>query len=93
MTGAKGATLIDIIECGDYLNHSIFSAAELRSGLAKLLAAGCIKETKGRWIATRSKAVFDLKVFTDPQKGVPGWSHPLSDDVIRQAIDAYVKKF
>lgn len=92
--GRKGASLVDIVSVGDYLNHSIFSLAELRSGLARLLAAGCIKEKKGLWsVVAKAKPAFDSKRFTDPQKGEPDWTYPLEEDVYKGAVAAYQERF
>src|SRR4051812_23670878 len=39
---SKPASLQDIIGAGDAINHAIFTDAELRRGLAKLIAAGYV---------------------------------------------------
>jgi hypothetical protein len=45
--GRDGATLRDIISVGDYINHSIFTGAEIRRGIAKLSSCGYIRERNG----------------------------------------------
>ena len=47
--GETGATLKDIIAAGDFLNHAIFTGAELRRGFAKLLAAGYVVKVADRF--------------------------------------------
>lgn len=91
----KGAALVDILSVGDYLNRSIFSLPELRSGLAKLLAAGCIREKKGLWwaAAKSTSATFDPKRFTDPRQGEPDWTYPLDERAYLDAVAAYRKGF
>ena len=93
MKGKQGATLADIIRCGDMDNHAIFTLPELRTGLAKLLAAGCIKTASGRWLKVHPmpKVRGNSKIFTDPQLGDPRWSYPLPDKEYREAVDAYLK--
>jgi hypothetical protein len=47
-----GATLKDVIAAGDFINHSIFNAGELRRGLAKLTTGGFVREEAGRFSLT-----------------------------------------
>jgi len=46
---SRGANLTDLIAVGDYINHAIFSAVELRRGLAKLSYSGYILERESRF--------------------------------------------
>jgi len=50
--GRDGATLARIIEVGDVIEHAIFNADELESGLARLTSGGYLKEKKGVFFAT-----------------------------------------
>lgn len=47
--GRSGAPLKDIIAAGDSLNHAIFTGAELRRGLSKLVAAGYVVQVDDRF--------------------------------------------
>lgn len=95
-SGAKGATLSEVIAWGDALNHAIFTPAELRSGFAKLLAARYIAERDGRWFISELNqnpdVVGNSRKATDPEVGEPCWSYPISDEVIHGAIAAYLKQ-
>jgi|WetSurMetagenome_2_1015567.scaffolds.fasta_scaffold165923_1 hypothetical protein len=51
----KGSSLRDIIAVGDYINHAIFTGAELRRGLSKLLHAGYIREEGERFLLSGRK--------------------------------------
>ena len=94
--GKAGASLRDVIAAGDMLNHSIFSAAELRAGLAKLLAARYIREKAGKWYIRESgrdpRVIGDSKSWPDPRDQDPDWNYPLTDEVIKQAINDYLNK-
>ena len=48
----RGASLYEIIYAGDYLNTRPFTAQELRRGMAKLTAAGYVREYRGRFALT-----------------------------------------
>lgn len=48
----RPAGLRDIVSCGDYLNHSVFSFDEMQGGLARLLRAGLIRQTSDGWAAS-----------------------------------------
>jgi hypothetical protein len=48
----RSAGLRDLVSCGDYINHAIFTFEELRGGLAHLLRAGLIRQTPDGWAAT-----------------------------------------
>ena len=92
----KGATLKDVIAAGDALNHAIFTPAELRTGLAKLLAARHIVEKEGKWFiheAGRDPSVKGTSTWTsrDPNFQDPRWNYPLSDGVIEQAFRDYLR--
>lgn len=42
--GRTGGDLVGIISAGDFLNHAVFTPAEIRSGLARLIAAGHVAD-------------------------------------------------
>ena len=58
----KAATLAHIIEYGDGLNHGIFNLDELQSGLARLTAAGLVRE-EGKEFLPQAQAAEWFKEF------------------------------
>jgi hypothetical protein len=55
--GRRGASLRDIIAAGDYINHAILTGPQIRRGFAKLISAGLVRETAGRFrIAGKANA-------------------------------------
>ena len=48
------AGMQEIIEAGDGINHAIFTDEELEGGLARLTAAGLIKEKNGVFFPSRA---------------------------------------
>jgi hypothetical protein len=93
--GKAGATLRDVIAAGDMLNRAIFSAAELRGGFAKLLAARCIRRNAGKWYLRETgrnpRVVGDSTSWPDPRRQDPQWSYPLSDREIEEAVQEYLE--
>src|SRR5882724_750992 len=65
----KGSTLGSIIGVGDYINHSIFSFDELKSGLEKLVSIGYVVIKKDRFLTT-SKFERDYKTLKTIPKGM-----------------------
>jgi hypothetical protein len=59
--GKDGARLRDIIATGDYINHAILSAPQLRRGIAKLTSAGYLRERNGRFQLAGKAAAFRKK--------------------------------
>jgi len=52
-----GAELKDVIAAGDMINHAMLTAAELRRGFAKLVAAGHVEERADRFFLTGEAVV------------------------------------
>ncbi len=50
--GRRGASLRAITYTGDYLELYVFTAQELRRGMAKLTSAGYVREVRGRFALT-----------------------------------------
>lgn len=94
--GPRGAELTSILAAGDYLNHSIFSLAELRTGFAKLLAARYVVMKQGRWsVRKRGRhpdVVVDATRWVDPRVEEPGWSYPLDEQTFKDAVAAYEQR-
>lgn len=78
---SRGASLRDIISIGDYINHSIFSASELRCGLAKLSYSGYILERESRFFL-HGRA----QEFSTAQQEKP----PQSLSKLEQALDKFL---
>ena len=95
-TAKGGASLADVIAWADALNHAIFTPAELRSGFAKLLAARYIAVKNGEWFINEHdrnpNVIGNSKRLTDPELGEPGWSYPLSDSDIHDAVISYQRR-
>lgn len=91
--GANGATLKDVITAGDMINHAVFTPTELRTGFAKLLAAGWVTEKDGKWFVREGgrtvRVIGESNVWPDPNTPDPRWNHPLSDEEISAAVRAY----
>jgi hypothetical protein len=51
----RGAGLRDVIAVGDYINHAIFTAREIREGVFRLAAAGYVVIAQGK-MKIRGKA-------------------------------------
>ena len=65
----KGATLDQIIGAGDGIEHAIFNADELESGLARLTANGYVKEKAGVFSAT-AKVKRAYEKTTSPRRSI-----------------------
>jgi hypothetical protein len=59
--GRAGAELSGIIAAGDFLNHAVFTAAEIRRGLGRLTAAGHVA-VRGLKYSLKGKAAAFWKV-------------------------------
>jgi hypothetical protein len=60
--GRRGASLRDIVAAGDYINHAILTGPQIRRGLAKLITAGFIRETAGRFKVAGEASAFWKKL-------------------------------
>ena len=67
--GNGGATLEKIVAIGDGIEHAIFNADELESGLARLTFGGYVKENKGVFSATR-KVMKAYAKTTSPRRAI-----------------------
>ena len=67
--GSGGANLQKIVAIGDVIEHAIFNADELESGLARLTSGGYIKEHKGVFAAT-SKVMKAYAKTTSPRRRI-----------------------
>jgi len=54
---AGGAELKDVVGAGDMINHAMLTAAELRRGFAKLVAAGLVEDRAERFFLTGEAVV------------------------------------
>lgn len=82
--GGAGASLRNIVSCGDYINHAIFTYAEVAEGINRLIAAGAVAVEKGAFVptkrvlgpygkySTKNRAVFkELDFVEDLLQGFP----------------------
>lgn len=67
--GRGKATLEKIIAVGDGIEHAIFNADELESGLARLTAGGFIREKNGVFSAT-TKVMKSYAKTTTPRRAI-----------------------
>ena len=71
----NGTTLKSIVAAGDYINHSIFTGAELRHGLAILTHAGYVNEIEGKYFITG-----DAKAYWATRQGTRKSINTLTKD-------------
>ena len=65
----KGTDLRGIISTGDYINHSIFSFDEVKSGLEKLISIDYVHIEKDRYFTTKTFKR-DYKKLKTPPKAI-----------------------
>jgi hypothetical protein len=62
--GGRATTLASVVAAGDYINHAVLTAAEIRGGVARLVAAGHVVVEKAK-LRPRGAA---LKLWRDLTK-------------------------
>jgi len=100
-TDKKGTDLRGIISTGDYINHSIFSLDELKTGLEKLVSIDYVKIERERFFTTTRfnreyeklkapksilKAVDQLHELLKTKLIDEGNVKPIGNDVINESI-------
>ena len=104
--GEEGASLVRIVAAGDYVNHAVFDARELSTGLGRLLTAGLVHRIADAYVpSTDALDVCSVRGRAEQQRKaaelVAQWSvsaFPLSDDAPSEqacaaAIEAYLAPY
>jgi len=80
------SSLSDVICCGDFINHAIFSFEELQGGFSRLISSGYIFEENDQYYPTdkiaipyskfakKVKSVYKRLDFIRLELKAPGWS-------------------
>src|SRR3989338_8909388 len=95
----QAASLTEIIACGDFINHAIFTWEELQGGFFRLINSGYVIEQGDQYrvsveiidaynkFAEKNKSAFKRIVFIRKKLNSPEWSEDYKPSTANEGID------